>query len=113
MWFWERSPYCPTLLKSSITGRMRSYIHILRLRLNLLNPSQLNKGRKRKERSKEVESESDEDDEYSSSEDEGEVFFWGALIKKKRGTPKEYLPKHQEPVVNPRSVEERVKRKET
>jgi hypothetical protein len=60
-----------------------------------------------------VESESDKDDEYSSSEDEGEVFIWGALNKKKRGAPKEYLPKHREPVVNPLSVEERVKRKET
>jgi hypothetical protein len=49
----------------------------------------------------------------SESEDEGEVFIWGALNKKKRGSPKEYLPKHREPVVNMLSVEERVKRKET
>jgi hypothetical protein len=68
---------------------------------------------KRKERSKDAESESQEDDEYSSSEDEGEVFIRGALNKKKRGAPKEYLPKHREPVLNPLSVEERVKRKET
>jgi hypothetical protein len=60
-----------------------------------------------------VESESEDDDEYSSSEDEGEVFIRGALNKKKRGAPKEYLPKHREPVLNPLSVEERVKRKET
>jgi hypothetical protein len=60
-----------------------------------------------------VESESEEDDEYSSSEDEGEVFIRGALNKRKRGAPKEYLPKHREPVINPPSVEERVKRKET
>jgi hypothetical protein len=58
-----------------------------------------------------VESESEDDDEYSSSEDEGEVFIRGALNKKKRGAPKEYLPKHMEPVLNPLSVEERVKRK--
>jgi hypothetical protein len=76
-------------------------------------PLPVQQGAKRKERSKEVESESDEDDEYSSSEDEGEVFIRGALNEKKRGAPKEYLPKHQEPVVNPLSVEERVKRKET
>jgi hypothetical protein len=60
-----------------------------------------------------MESESEDDDEYSSSEDEGEVFIRGALNKKKRGAPKEYLPKHKEPVINPLSVEERVKRKET
>jgi hypothetical protein len=60
-----------------------------------------------------VESESKEDDEYFSSEVEGEVFIRGALNKKKRGAPKEYLPKHREPVLNPMSVEERVKRKET
>jgi hypothetical protein len=41
------------------------------------------------------------------------VFIQGALNKKKRGAPKEYLPKHREPVLNPLSVEERVKRKET
>jgi len=62
---------------------------------------------------REVESKSEEDDEYSSSEDEGEVFIRGALNKKRRGAPKEYLPKHQEPVVKPLTVEERVKRKET
>jgi hypothetical protein len=54
---------------------------------------------------------------WSSSEDEpAEVFIGGALNKKKRSAPKEYLPKHREPVVNPLSVEqveERVKRKET
>jgi predicted aspartyl protease len=60
-----------------------------------------------------VESESEDDDEYSSLEDEGEVFIQGALNKKKRSAPKEYLPKHREPVTNPLSVEERVKRKET
>jgi hypothetical protein len=60
-----------------------------------------------------VESESEKDDEYSSSEDEGEVFIQGALNKRKRGAPKEYLPKHREPVINPLSVEKRVKRKET
>jgi hypothetical protein len=60
-----------------------------------------------------VESEFEEDDEYSSSEDEGEVFIRGALNKRKRGVPKEYLPKHREPVLNPLSVEERVKQKET
>jgi hypothetical protein len=70
-------------------------------------------GAKRKEKSREAESESEEDDEYSSSKDEGEVFIRGALNKKKHGAPKEYLPKHREPVVNPLSVEERVKRKET
>jgi hypothetical protein len=47
------------------------------------------------------------------SEDEGEAFIRGALNKKKRGAPKEYLPKHREHVVNPLSVEERVKRKDT
>jgi hypothetical protein len=41
------------------------------------------------------------------------VFIWGALNKKKRGAPKEYLPKQREPVVNPLLAEERVKRKET
>jgi hypothetical protein len=70
-------------------------------------------GAKRKEKSGEAESESEEDDEYSSSEDEGEVFIRGALKKKKRGAPKEYLLKHSEPAVNPLLVEERVKRKET
>lgn len=60
-----------------------------------------------------MESESEEDDEYSSSEDEGEVFIRGAHNKRKRGAPKEYLPKHREPVLTPLSVEERVKRKET
>jgi hypothetical protein len=76
-------------------------------------PLPVKPGAKRKEKSKEAESESEEDDEYSSSEDEGEVFIRGALNKKKRGAPKEYLPKHREPVLNPLSVEERVKRKET
>jgi hypothetical protein len=76
-------------------------------------PLPVKQGANRKERSKEAESESEEDDEYSSFENEGEVFIWGALNKKKRGTPKEYLPKHREPVVNPLSVEERDKRKET
>jgi hypothetical protein len=70
-------------------------------------------GAKRKERSKDAESESEEDDKYSSSEDEGEVFIRGALNTKKRGAPKEYLPNHREPVLNPLSVEERVKRRET
>jgi hypothetical protein len=70
-------------------------------------------GAKRKEKSGEAESESEEDDKYSSSEDEGEGFIRGALNKKKREAPKEYLPKHREPVVNPLSVEERVKRNET
>jgi hypothetical protein len=76
-------------------------------------PLPVKPGAKRKERSENAESESEEDDEYSSSEDEGEVFIRGTLNKKKRGTPKEYLPKHREPVVNPLSIEERVKRKET
>jgi hypothetical protein len=66
-------------------------------------------GAKRKEKSGEAE----EDDEYSSSEDEGEVFIRGALNIKKSGASKEYLPKHREPVVNPLSVEERVKQKGT
>jgi hypothetical protein len=57
-------------------------------------------GAKRKEKSREAESESEEDDKYSSSEDEGEMFIRGALNKKERGAPKEYLPKHREPVVN-------------
>jgi hypothetical protein len=70
-------------------------------------------GTKRKEMSNDEESESEEYDEYSSSEDEGEVFIRGALNKKKRGAPKEYLPKHREHVLNPLSVEERVNRKET
>jgi hypothetical protein len=76
-------------------------------------PTPAQQGTKRNESAKEVESESEDDDEYSSSEDEGEVFIRGALNKKKRGAPKEYLPKHREPVLNPLSVEERVKRKET
>jgi hypothetical protein len=70
-------------------------------------------GNERQEKSNQAELESEEDDEYSSSEDEGEVFIRGALNKRKRGAPKEYLPKHREPVLNPLSVEERVKRKET
>jgi hypothetical protein len=41
------------------------------------------------------------------------VFIRGAFNKKKRGAPKEYLPKHRLSVVNPFSVEERVNRKET
>jgi hypothetical protein len=57
-------------------------------------PLPVKQGAKRKERSKEVESESNEDNEYSSFEDEGKVFIRGALNKKKRGAPKEYLPKH-------------------
>jgi hypothetical protein len=69
-------------------------------------PLPIKPGAKRKERSKEVESESDEDDEYSSSEDEGKVFIWGALNKKKRGAPKEYVPKQWGPVVNPVLVED-------
>jgi hypothetical protein len=76
-------------------------------------PTPAEQGTKRNESAKEVESESKDDDEYSSSEDEGEVFIRGALNKKKRGAPKEYLPKHREPVLNPQSVEERGKRKET
>jgi hypothetical protein len=58
-------------------------------------------GNERQEKSDQVESESEEDDEYSSSEDEGEVFIRGALNKRKRGAPKEYLPKHREPVLGP------------
>jgi hypothetical protein len=76
-------------------------------------PLPVKQGASRKEKLRDAESESEEDDEYSSSEEEGEVFIRGALNKKKRGAPKEYLPKHREPVVNPLSVEERVKRKET
>jgi hypothetical protein len=76
-------------------------------------PLPVKQGASRKEKPRDAESESEEDDEYSSSEEEGEVFNRGALNKKKRGAPKEYLPKHREPVVNPLSVEERVKRKET
>jgi hypothetical protein len=76
-------------------------------------PTPAQHGTKRKESSKEVESESEEDDEYSFFEDEGEVFIRGALNKKKRGAPKEYLSKHREHVLNPLSVEERVKQKET
>jgi hypothetical protein len=76
-------------------------------------PIPAQQGTKSKEGSEEVESESEEDDKYSSSEDEGEVFIRGILNKKKRNAPKEYLPKHKEPVLNPLSVEERVKRKET
>jgi hypothetical protein len=76
-------------------------------------PTPTQQDTKRNKSAKEVESESEDDDEYSSSEDEGEVFIQGALNKKKRGAPKEYLPKHREPVLNPLSVEERVKRKET
>jgi hypothetical protein len=76
-------------------------------------PIPAQQGTKRNESAKKVESESEDDDEYFSSEDEGEVFIRGALNKKKRGAPKEYLPKHREPVLNPLSVEERVKRKET
>jgi hypothetical protein len=67
-------------------------------------PTPAQQGTKRNESAKEVESESEDDDEYSSSEDEGEVFIRGALNKKKRGVPKEYLPKHREPVLNPLSV---------
>jgi hypothetical protein len=74
-------------------------------------PVPAQQGTKPRESAKEVESESEEDDEYSSSEDEGEVFIRGALNKRKRGAPKEYLPKHREPDINPLSVEERVKRK--
>jgi hypothetical protein len=73
-------------------------------------PLPVKEGASRKEKPKDAESESEEDDEYSSSEEEGEVFIRGALNKKKRGAPKEYLPKHRELVVNPLSVEERVKR---
>jgi hypothetical protein len=76
-------------------------------------PVPAQQGTKQREGAKEMESESEEDDEYSSSEDEGEVFIQGALNKKKRGVPKEYLPKHREPVLNLMSVEERVKRKKT
>jgi hypothetical protein len=64
---------------------------------------------RRQDQSNQVESELEEDDENASSEDKGEVFIRGALNKRKRGAPKEYLPKHKEPVVNPLSVEERVK----
>jgi hypothetical protein len=76
-------------------------------------PLPVKQGAKRKEKSKDAKSELEEDDEYSSSEDEGEVFIRGALNKKKWSAPKEYLPRHREPVVNPLLVEERVKRKET
>jgi hypothetical protein len=76
-------------------------------------PVPAQQGTKQREGAKEVESESEEDDDYSSSKDEGEIFIRGALNKKKRGAPIEYLPKHREPVLNPMSVEERVKRKET
>jgi hypothetical protein len=76
-------------------------------------PTPAQQGTKRNESAKEVETESEDDDEYSSSEDEGEVSIRGALNKKKRGAPKEYPPKHKEPVLNPLSVEERVKRMET
>jgi hypothetical protein len=93
---------------------MRSFILTLCLLLNLFNLFLLSKALNNlREGAKEVESESEEDDEYSSSEDEGEVFIQGALNKKKRVAPKEYLPKHREPVLNPMSDEERVKRKET
>jgi hypothetical protein len=61
----------------------------------LAQPTPAQQGTKRNETAKEVESESEDDDEYSSSVDEGEVFIRGALNKKKRGAPKEYLPKHR------------------
>jgi hypothetical protein len=76
-------------------------------------PVPAHQGTKQREGAKEVESESEDDDEYSSSEDEGEVFNRGALNKKKRGAPKEYLLKHREPGINSLSIEERVKCKET
>jgi hypothetical protein len=68
------------------------------LNFKLAQPVPAQQGTKQREGAKEVESESKEDDEYSSSEDEGEVFIRGALNKKKRGAPKEYLPKHREPI---------------
>jgi hypothetical protein len=76
-------------------------------------PVPAQQGTKQREGAKEVEFESEEDDEYYSLEDEGEVFIRGALNKRKWGAPKEYLPKHRETVLNPMSVEERFKRKET
>jgi hypothetical protein len=75
-------------------------------------PTPAQQGAKRNEGAGEVEFESEDDDKYSSSEDDGEVFIRGALNKKKRGAPKKYFSKHREPVINPLSVEERVKRKE-
>jgi hypothetical protein len=72
-------------------------------------PVLVQQGTEQREGAKEVESESEEDDGRMRER----LFIRGVQNKKKRGAPKEYLPKHREPVINPLSVEERVKRKET
>jgi hypothetical protein len=56
---------------------------------------------------------SDGEQAYSSSEEEGEVYIRGKLGKKRKVAVREDLPRGREPVSNPLTLEERIRRKET
>jgi hypothetical protein len=56
---------------------------------------------------------SDDDQAYTSSDEEGEVYVKGKLGKRRKVAAREELPRGREPVTNPPTLEERMRRKET
>jgi hypothetical protein len=56
---------------------------------------------------------SDDKQAYSSSDEEGEVYIRGKMGKKRKVAAREELPRGREPVSNPLTLEERIRRKET
>jgi hypothetical protein len=56
---------------------------------------------------------SDDDQAYTSSDEEGEVYVRGQLGKRQEAAAREELPRGREPVTNPLTLEERIRRKET
>jgi hypothetical protein len=56
---------------------------------------------------------SDDEHAYSSSDEEGEVYIRGKMGKKRKVVAREELPCGREPVSNPLTLEERIRRKET
>jgi hypothetical protein len=55
----------------------------------------------------------DDEQAYSSSNEEGEVNIRGKMGKKRKIVAREELPRGREPVSNPLTLEERIRRKET
>jgi hypothetical protein len=56
---------------------------------------------------------SDDEQPYSSSDEESEVYIRGNMGKKRKVAAREELPRGREPVSNPLTLEERIRRKET
>jgi hypothetical protein len=53
---------------------------------------------------------SDDEQAYSSSDEEGEVYIRGKMGKKRKVAAREELPRGREPVSNPLTLEERIRR---